>query len=73
MFDLQNIRITSILPIRDSILACCSYHNWSSELNFIVEPGGIVRGRSNQGYWLELSPEMGSLVCRKIKSILSQR
>jgi hypothetical protein len=69
-YNLQDIEIIRIAPVKDGIFAYASYSDWTYEYNFFINPDGKVMGKTTSGSWLELSQSVAFLLRQKVNSRL---
>ncbi len=73
MHDLQVLEFASLESTEEGIFINAKYPGWFSGYNFLIEPGGSVKGRSSSGNWLELSHEISTIIRKKAICSLSER
>ena len=69
---LQDLQITRIVPRKDGIFAYAKYPHWWTEFSFLIEPGGVVKGKTSSGLWLEVSGELGTLIYERVQVTLRE-
>ena len=72
MYTLQELTFTRVMPRKDGIFAFAKYPQWWTEYGFLLQPDGKVIGKTHDGNWVELTQELSSFVCGKIKAILRE-
>jgi hypothetical protein len=72
MYDFQKLIFTRVMPRADGIFVFAKYPQWRYEYNFLVQPDGTVKGKTQSGLWLELGQELAVFVCEKVKFILKE-
>jgi hypothetical protein len=68
MYELSDIQITRVSPVKHCILVCAKYSDWSHEDDLFINPDGSVIGKTSSGSWLELSQTAASLIRQKVSS-----
>ena len=72
MYALQTLDFIKVFPREDGIFAIAKYLNWSCEYDFLIQPDGTVKGRTQQGSWLELSKDTAYVIKNKLQDILKR-
>jgi hypothetical protein len=67
MHTYRELEITEIWPSSSGFYIIASYSDWCSGFCFFIPHEGVVQGRTDDGVWLEVGPEISSCIRSKLQ------